>query len=221
MSTEIFEYAPAPESRAIVDIKSEYGLYINGKWVAPHSKKRFASINPATEEVLSRVALADATDIDKAVKAARVAYNKVWAKMAPKERAKYLFRIARLLQERAREFAVLEALDNGKPIRETRDVDVPLSAAHFFYHAGWADKLEYAGYGDNPKPHGVVGQIIPWNFPLLMLAWKVAPALATGNTVVLKPAETTPLTALLFADICEQAELPPGVVNIEIGRAHV
>jgi len=217
MSTEIFEYAPAPESRAIVDIKSEYGLYINGKWVAPHSKKRFASINPATEEVLSRVALADATDIDKAVKAARVAYNKVWAKMAPKERAKYLFRIARLLQERAREFAVLEALDNGKPIRETRDVDVPLSAAHFFYHAGWADKLEYAGYGDNPKAHGVVGQIIPWNFPLLMLAWKVAPALATGNTVVLKPAETTPLTALLFADICEQAELPPGVVNIVTG----
>ncbi len=217
MSTEIFEYAPAPESRAIVDIKSEYGLYINGKWVAPHSKKRFASINPATEEVLSRVALADASDIDKAVKAARVAYNKVWAKMAPKERAKYLFRIARLLQERAREFAVLEALDNGKPIRETRDVDVPLSAAHFFYHAGWADKLEYAGYGDNPKAHGVVGQIIPWNFPLLMLAWKVAPALATGNTVVLKPAETTPLTALLFADICEQAELPPGVVNIVTG----
>ena len=217
MSNEIFEYAPAPESRAIVDIKSEYGLYINGKWVAPHSKKRFASINPATEEVLSRVALADASDIDKAVKAARVAYNKVWAKMAPKERAKYLFRIARLLQERAREFAVLEALDNGKPIRETRDVDVPLSAAHFFYHAGWADKLDYAGYGDNPKPHGVVGQIIPWNFPLLMLAWKVAPALATGNTVVLKPAETTPLTALLFADICEQAELPPGVVNIVTG----
>ena len=217
MSTEIFEYAPAPESRAIVDIKSEYGLYINGKWVAPHSKKRFASINPATEEVLSKVSLADATDIDKAVKAARSAYNKVWAKMAPKERAKYLFRIARLLQERAREFAVLEALDNGKPIRETRDVDVPLSAAHFFYHAGWADKLNYAGYGDNSKPYGVVGQIIPWNFPLLMLAWKVAPALATGNTVVLKPAETTPLTALLFADICEQAELPAGVVNIVTG----
>lgn len=217
MSTEIFEYAPAPESRAIVDIKSEYGLYINGKWVTPHSKKRFASINPATEEVLSKVSLADATDIDKAVKAARSAYNKVWAKMAPKERAKYLFRIARLLQERAREFAVLEALDNGKPIRETRDVDVPLSAAHFFYHAGWADKLNYAGYGDNPKPYGVVGQIIPWNFPLLMLAWKIAPALATGNTVVLKPAETTPLTALLFADICEQAELPAGVVNIVTG----
>lgn len=217
MSTEIFEYAPAPESRAIVDIKSEYGLYINGKWLAPHSKKRFASINPSNEEVLAKVSLADAVDVDKAVKAARSAYNKVWAKMPPKERAKYLFRIARLLQERAREFAVLEALDNGKPIRETRDVDVPLSAAHFFYHAGWADKLEYAGFGANPKPHGVVGQIIPWNFPLLMLAWKVAPALATGNTVVLKPAETTPLTALLFAEICDQAELPAGVVNIVTG----
>jgi aldehyde dehydrogenase (NAD+) len=217
MSTEIFEYAPAPESRAIVNIKSDYGLYINGKWVAPHSKKRFASINPSNEEVLSRVSLADSADIDKAVKAARAAYNKVWAKMPPKERAKYLFRIARLLQERAREFAVLEALDNGKPIRETRDVDVPLAAAHFFYHAGWADKLEYAGFGANPKPHGVVAQIIPWNFPLLMLAWKVAPALATGNTVVLKPAETTPLTALLFAEVCEQAELPAGVVNIITG----
>ena len=217
MSTEIFEYAPAPESRAIVNIKSDYGLYINGKWVAPHSKKRFASINPSNEEVLSKVSLADSVDIDKAVKAARAAYNKVWAKMPPKERAKYLFRIARLLQERAREFAVLEALDNGKPIRETRDVDVPLAAAHFFYHAGWADKLEYAGFGANPKPHGVVAQIIPWNFPLLMLAWKVAPALATGNTVVLKPAETTPLTALLFAEVCEQAELPAGVVNIITG----
>jgi aldehyde dehydrogenase (NAD+) len=217
MSTEIFEYAPAPESRAIVNIKSEYGLYINGKWLAPHSKKRFTSINPSNEEVLAKVSLADAVDVDKAVKAARSAYNKVWAKMPPKERAKYLFRIARLLQERAREFAVLEALDNGKPIRETRDVDVPLSAAHFFYHAGWADKLEYAGFGANPKPHGVVGQIIPWNFPLLMLAWKVAPALATGNTVVLKPAETTPLTALLFAEICDQAELPAGVVNIVTG----
>lgn len=217
MSTEIFEYAPAPESRAIVNIKSEYGLYINGRWLAPHSKKRFTSINPSNEEVLAKVSLADAVDVDKAVKAARSAYNKVWAKMPPKERAKYLFRIARLLQERAREFAVLEALDNGKPIRETRDVDVPLSAAHFFYHAGWADKLEYAGFGANPKPHGVVGQIIPWNFPLLMLAWKVAPALATGNTVVLKPAETTPLTALLFAEICDQAELPAGVVNIVTG----
>lgn len=217
MAPEIFEYAPAPESRAIVNIKSEYGLYINGKWVAPHSKKRFATINPATEELLAKVSQGDAVDIDRAVKAARIAYEKVWSKTKPKERAKYLFRIARLLQERAREFAVLEALDNGKPIRETRDIDIPLAAAHFFYHAGWADKLEYAGFGDNPKPHGVVGQIIPWNFPLLMLSWKVAPALATGNTVVLKPAETTPLTALLFAEILEQAELPDGVVNIVTG----
>ncbi|NDB50093.1 MAG: aldehyde dehydrogenase family protein, partial [Actinobacteria bacterium] len=188
MAADIFEYAPAPESRAIVKLKSEYGLFINGKWVSPQSKKKFASINPATEEVLAKVSQGSQADIDKAVKAARVAYNKVWSKTKPKERAKYLFRIARLLQERAREFAVLESLDNGKPIRETRDVDIPLSAAHFFYHAGWADKLEYSGYGDNPRPYGVVAQIIPWNFPLLMLAWKFAPALATGNTVVLKPA---------------------------------
>jgi aldehyde dehydrogenase (NAD+) len=217
MSADIFEYAPAPESRAIVKLNSEYGLFINGKWVSPQSKKKFYSINPATEEVLAKVSQGNQADVDKAVKAARAAYNKVWSKTKPKERAKYLFRIARLLQERAREFAVLESLDNGKPIRETRDVDVPLSAAHFFYHAGWADKLEYAGYGDNPKPYGVVAQIIPWNFPLLMLAWKVAPALATGNTIVLKPAETTPLTALLFAEICQQAELPAGVVNIVTG----
>ena len=217
MSADIFEYAPAPESRAIVKSNSEYGLFINGKWVSPQSKKKFSSINPATEEVLAKVSQGNQADVDKAVRAARAAYNKVWSKTKPKERAKYLFRIARLLQERAREFAVLESLDNGKPIRETRDVDVPLSAAHFFYHAGWADKLEYAGYGDNPKPYGVVAQIIPWNFPLLMLAWKVAPALATGNTVVLKPAETTPLTALLFAEICQQAELPAGVVNIVTG----
>lgn len=217
MSADIFEYAPAPESRAIVKLNSEYGLFINGKWVSPQSKKKFPSINPATEEVLAKVSQGNQADVDRAVKAARVAYNKVWSKTKPKERAKYLFRIARLLQERAREFAVLESLDNGKPIRETRDVDVPLSAAHFFYHAGWADKLEYAGYGDDPKPYGVVAQIIPWNFPLLMLAWKVAPALATGNTVVLKPAETTPLTALLFAEICQQAELPAGVVNVVTG----
>jgi aldehyde dehydrogenase (NAD+) len=217
MSADIFEYAPAPESRAIVKLNGEYGLFINGKWVSPQSKKKFSSLNPATEEVLAKVSQGNQADVDKAVKAARAAYNKVWSKTKPKERAKYLFRIARLLQERAREFAVLESLDNGKPIRETRDVDVPLSAAHFFYHAGWADKLEYAGYGDNPKPYGVVAQIIPWNFPLLMLAWKVAPALATGNTVVLKPAETTPLTALLFAEICQQAELPAGVVNVVTG----
>jgi aldehyde dehydrogenase (NAD+) len=217
MANEIFEYAPAPESRSIVKIEKEYGHYIAGKFVASHSKKRFATINPATEEVLSKVAHGDATDIDKAVKAARSAFVKSWSKTKPKERAKYLFRIARILQERAREFAVLEALDNGKPIRETRDIDIPLAAAHFFYHAGWADKLEYAGLGQSPKPYGVVGQIIPWNFPLLMLSWKVAPALATGNTVVLKPAETTPLTALLFAQVCEQAGLPAGVVNIVTG----
>ena len=212
-----FEYAPAPESRSIAKIEKDYGLFINGKFQAPHSKKRFETINPATEEVLSKVSFADEVDVDNAVKAARTAYSKVWSKLSGKERAKYLFRIARLLQERAREFAVVESLDNGKPIRETRDVDIPLAAAHFFYHAGWADKLEHAGFGSQPKPHGVVGQVIPWNFPLLMLAWKVAPALATGNTVVLKPAETTPLTALLFAEICQQAELPAGVVNIITG----
>ena len=212
-----FEYAPAPESRSIAKIEKDYGLFINGKFQASHSKKRFETINPATEEVLSKVSFADEVDVDKAVKAARTAYSKVWSKLSGKERAKYLFRIARLLQERAREFAVVESLDNGKPIRETRDVDIPLAAAHFFYHAGWADKLEHAGFGSQPKPHGVVGQVIPWNFPLLMLAWKVAPALATGNTVVLKPAETTPLTALLFAEICQQAELPAGVVNIITG----
>jgi aldehyde dehydrogenase (NAD+) len=212
-----FEYAPAPESRSIATIQKEYGLFINGKFIAPHSKKRFETINPATEDILSKVSFADEVDVDKAVKAARSAYAKVWSKLSGKERAKYLFRIARLLQERSREFAVVESLDNGKPIRETRDVDIPLAAAHFFYHAGWADKLEFAGFGSSPKGHGVVGQVIPWNFPLLMLAWKIAPALATGNTVVLKPAETTPLTALLFAEICQQAELPAGVVNIITG----
>jgi acyl-CoA reductase-like NAD-dependent aldehyde dehydrogenase len=212
-----FEYAPAPESTSIVNIKSEYGLFINGKFVAPKSGKRFATINPATEEVLSKVAYADLADVNLAVNAARSAFTKTWSKMPPVERGKYLFRIARILQERAREFAVLETLDNGKPIRESRDTDIPLAAAHFFYHAGWADKLSHAGMGANPKPIGVAGQIIPWNFPLLMLAWKIAPALATGNTVVLKPAETTPLTALLFAEVCQQAGLPAGVVNIITG----
>jgi aldehyde dehydrogenase (NAD+) len=212
-----FEYAPAPESTAIVDIKSEYGLFINGKFVAPKSGKRFASINPATEEVLAKVAYANLADVNLAVTAARNAFTKVWSKMPAAERGKYLFRIARILQERAREFAVLESLDNGKPIRESRDTDIPLAAAHFFYHAGWADKLDHAGMGNSPKPYGVAGQIIPWNFPMLMLAWKVAPALATGNTVVLKPAETTPLTALLFAEVCQQAGLPAGVVNIVTG----
>ena len=210
-----FEYAPAPESRAIVTIKPNYGNFIGGKFVA--GSKHFPTINPATEEVLSQVALAGKAEVDAAVKAARKAYISTWSKMSGKERGKYLFRIARIMQERAREFAVLETLDNGKPIRESRDIDIPLAAAHFFYHAGWADKLEYAGLGTSPKPLGVAGQIIPWNFPLLMLAWKVAPALATGNTVVLKPAESTPLTALLFAEVCQQAELPAGVVNIITG----
>ena len=212
-----FKYSPAPESTSIVDISAQYGLFINGKFVDAKGSKTFNTINPATEKVLSKIAHAQASDVDKAVAAARTAYTKVWSKMAPQERGKYLFRIARIMQERAREFAVLETMDNGKPIRETRDIDIPLAAAHFFYHAGWADKLKYAGAGDNPRPHGVVGQIIPWNFPLLMLSWKIAPALATGNTVVLKPAETTPLTALLFAEVCQQAGLPAGVVNIVTG----
>ena len=212
-----FEYAPAPESKSIVKIAKEYELFIGGKFTPSRSRQRLSTINPANEEVLSKVALANEKDIDRAVKAARIAFTKTWSKTKPKERAKYLYRIARILQERAREFAVLESLDNGKPIRESRDVDIPLAAAHFFYHAGWADKLEFAGYGDRPKPYGVVGQIIPWNFPLLMLSWKIAPALATGNTVVLKPAESTPLTALLFAEVCQQADLPEGVVNIITG----
>ncbi|HSE72179.1 MAG TPA: aldehyde dehydrogenase family protein [Nocardioidaceae bacterium] len=222
----VFEYAPAPESRSVVDIKSSYGLFINGEFVDPVGGKTFKTISPATEEVLSEVSDASAEDVDLAVKAARRAYTKVWSRMSGRERSKYLFRIARIIQERARELAVLESIDNGKPIKESRDVDVPLVAAYFFYYAGWADKLEYAGFGPNPQPLGVAGQVIPWNFPLLMLAWKIAPALACGNTVVLKPAETTPLTALLFAEICQQADLPPGVVNIvtgagETGRAVV
>ncbi|MFC7495089.1 MULTISPECIES: aldehyde dehydrogenase family protein [unclassified Nocardioides] len=211
-----FEYAPAPESRSIVDIKPSYGLFINGEFVDGHGKS-FKTISPATEEVLAEVAEADESDVDTAVKAARKAYEKVWGPMPGRERAKYLYRIARIIQERSRELAVLESLDNGKPIKESRDVDVPTVAAHFFYYAGWADKLEYAGRGADPQPLGVAGQVIPWNFPLLMLAWKIAPALACGNTVVLKPAETTPLTALLFAEICQQADLPPGVVNIITG----
>ncbi len=218
-----FEYAPAPESRAIVDIKPSYGLFVNGEFVDGHGKS-FKTISPSTEEVLAEIAEADEADVDNAVKAARRAYTRVWGRMPGSERAKYLFRIARIIQERGRELAVLESIDNGKPIKETRDVDIPIVAAHFFYYAGWADKLEYSGYGSTPL--GVAGQVIPWNFPLLMLAWKIAPALACGNTVVLKPAETTPLTALLFAEICQQADLPPGVVNIitgagETGRALV
>jgi aldehyde dehydrogenase (NAD+) len=212
-----FEYAPAPESTSIVDIRSAYGLFINGEFVDPVDGSRFKTVNPATEAVLAEVVEAGEQDVDRAVRAARDAYEHTWRGMPGRDRAKYLYRIARLIQERARELAVLESIDNGKPIRESRDTDVPLAAAHFFYHAGWADKLGYAGAGPDPRPLGVAGQVIPWNFPLLMLAWKIAPALACGNTVVLKPAETTPLTALLFAEICQQADLPPGVVNIVTG----
>ncbi len=213
MMSEMFEYAPAPESRSAVRIEDSYGLFVDGEFVS--AKRTFPTIDPATEEVLAEVAEAGAEEVDLAVAAARTAFERVWGPMSGRERAKYLYRIARIIQERSRELAVLESIDNGKPIRETRDFDLPQAAAHFFYHAGWADKLEYAGYGTTPI--GVAGQIIPWNFPLLMLAWKIAPALACGNTVVLKPAETTPLTALAFADICRQAELPPGVVNIVTG----
>ncbi|MCX3285379.1 aldehyde dehydrogenase family protein [Streptomyces sp. NEAU-H22] len=209
----VFEYAPAPESRAIADIAPSYGLFIDGEFVEAADGKVFKTVSPSTEEVLSEVAQAGSEDVDRAVKAARRAFEK-WSALPGAERAKYLFRIARIIQERSRELAVLETLDNGKPIKETRDADLPLVAAHFFYYAGWADKLDHAGYGANPRPLGVAGQVIPWNFPLLMLAWKIAPALATGNTVVLKPAETTPLSALFFADICRQAGLPKGVVNI-------
>lgn len=211
-----FDYAPAPESTAVVNIKSSYDLFINGEFT-PGGGTPFATINPATEEVLATVSEANQADVNRAVESARRAYEKTWSKLSGADRGKYLFRIARIMQERGRELAVLESLDNGKPIKESRDVDIPIAAAHFFYHAGWADKLEFAGYGNNPQALGVAAQIIPWNFPLLMLAWKVAPALATGNTVVLKPAETTPLTALLFAEICQQADLPPGVVNIITG----
>ncbi|MEU0811195.1 aldehyde dehydrogenase family protein [Streptomyces sp. NPDC005970] len=223
--TNAFEYAPAPESRSVVEIAPSYGLFIDGEFAEAADGKAFKTVSPATEETLSEVAQAGAEDVDRAVKAARKAFGK-WSALPGAERAKYLFRIARIIQERSRELAVLESLDNGKPIRESRDVDLPLVAAHFFYYAGWADKLEYAARGrsplngtsgPNPKPLGVAGQIIPWNFPLLMLAWKIAPALAAGNTVVLKPAETTPLSALFFADVCRQAGLPKGVVNIITG----
>jgi aldehyde dehydrogenase (NAD+) len=210
-----FDYAPAPESRSVVTLRDSYGLFIGGEFAGGSSA--FKTISPATEEVLAEVAHAGPEDVDRAVAAARQAYERIWSVMPGRERGKYLFRIARIIQERSRELAVLETIDNGKPIRESRDVDVPLAAAHFFYHAGWADKLGYAGFGPSPRPLGVVGQVIPWNFPLLMLAWKIAPALACGNTVVLKPAETTPLTALVFAEICQQADLPPGVVNIVTG----
>jgi len=209
-------YAPAPESRSIVELRERYGLFVGGEWVAPKAGEFFTTLSPRDEEPLAEVAQAGPEDVEAAVSAARAAFPK-WSKLAPSERAKYMFRIARILAERAREFAVLESLNGGKPIKESRDVDLPLAAAHFFYYAGWADKLEYAFPNRTPKPLGVAGQIIPWNFPLLMLSWKIAPALAAGNTVVLKPAETTPLTALLFCDVLRQAELPPGVVNIVTG----
>jgi aldehyde dehydrogenase (NAD+) len=212
-----FDYAAAPESREIVHLEKRYGLFVGGEFVEPRSGEFHPSISPATEEPLAEVAYAGPEDVALAVGAAREAYENGWSDIAPSERAKYLFRIARVLQERSREFAVLESLDGGKPIRESRDVDLPLAAAHFFYYAGWADKLEYAFPNRAPRPLGVAGQVIPWNFPLLMLSWKIAPALAAGNTVVLKPAETTPLTALLFCDVLRQAELPPGVVNIITG----
>ena len=211
------EYDPAPESAGIAKLKPQYGLFIDGSFSDAESHEQFATVNPANEESLAMVASASTVDVDRAVTSARRAYDKVWSKTTGAQRSKYLYRIARLIQERSRELAVVETLDNGKPIRESRDVDIPLAAAHFFYYAGWADKLDYAGFGADPRPLGVAGQIIPWNFPLLMAAWKLAPALAAGNTCVLKPAETTPLSALVLAEILEQAELPPGVVNIITG----
>ena len=211
------DYAPAPESRSVVHLHDAYGLFIDGEFVDPVHGEHYASVNPADESPLALVSEGTTADVDLAVRAARRAFTK-WSRMPGAERAKYLYRIARILQERSREFAVLETLDNGKPIKESRDIDIPLAAAWFFHYAGWADKLEYAGFGPNPRPIGVAGQIIPWNFPMLMLAWKLAPALAAGNTVVLKPAQTTPLTALLFAEVCQQADLPAGVVNIVTGH---
>lgn len=220
------DYDKAPESTGIVSLAPHYGLFIGGDFREGLSGKSFETRSPSTEDLLTTVTEAGVDDVDLAVQSARKAYDRVWSRVSGRDRAKYLFRIARIIQERARELAVAESMDNGKPIKETRDVDIPLAAAWFFYYAGWADKTEFAGRGTAPTPYGVVGQIIPWNFPLMMLAWKIAPALAAGNTVVLKPAETTPVTALLFADICQQADLPAGVVNIvtgagETGRAIV
>jgi aldehyde dehydrogenase (NAD+) len=215
-----WSYAPAPESKSAATIKKQYDLFINGEWKKPLSKKYFDTINPATEEKLSEVAEASEADVNLAVRSARNAFEKTWSKMPAKERAKYIFRIARIVQEKARELAIIESLNGGKPIRESRDFDVPTAANHFFYYAGWADKLEYAFPNRQTSPLGVAGQIIPWNFPLLMAAWKIAPALATGNTVVLKPAETTPLTALKLAEIIEESDLPPGVVNIITGAGN-
>ncbi|MFZ2056582.1 MAG: aldehyde dehydrogenase family protein [Acidimicrobiales bacterium] len=217
----VWEYSPAPESRSIVHLQPSYGLFIGGAFVEPVDGNSYRTENPATEEVLAEIAAAGLRDVDRAVEVAGRAQKTLWGPMPGAERAKYLFRIARIIQERSRELAVLESLDNGKPIRESRDVDVPLAAAHFFYYAGWADKLEHAGFGPHPAPIGVAGQVIPWNFPLMMAAWKLAPALAAGNTCVLKPATTTPLTALLLAEIIQQADLPPGVVNVLTGAGSV
>jgi aldehyde dehydrogenase (NAD+) len=214
--TGVFEYAPAPEATDHVRLEKRYGLYLNGEFTAPKSERWFDTINPATEEKLAEVAEAGEADVDAAVRAARAAFR-TWSKLAGAERGKYVYRVARLIQEKARELAIVETMDGGKPIKEARDVDIPLAAAHFFYHAGWADKLPWAFSGRSAAPLGVCGQIIPWNFPLLMAAWKLAPALACGNTVVLKPAETTPLTAMKLAEIFREAELPPGVVNVVTG----
>jgi aldehyde dehydrogenase (NAD+) len=211
-----WDYAPAPES-VPTKIEARYELFVGGQFVAPKSGRYFSSVNPATEEKLAEIAAAGEQDVDLAVQAARRAYDSVWRKMSGRERGKYLYRIARIIQEKARELAVLETMDGGKPIKESRDFDLPMVAAHFFYHAGWADKLQYAFPGKDPQPLGVAGQIIPWNFPLLMAAWKIAPALACGNTVVLKPAETTSITAMHLARIFQEAELPEGVVNIITG----
>ena len=212
-----WSYSPAPESVDHIKIQSRYDLFINGKFTEPSSHNYFDTISPSTEKKIADVADANAADVDKAVRAARTAYDKTWSKMPAAERGKYIYRIARIMQEKTRELAIIESMDGGKPIRESRDVDVPLAAAHFFYYAGWCDKMDYAFPGRTSKPLGVAGQIIPWNFPLLMAAWKIAPALAAGNTVVLKPAETTPLTALKLAEIIQEADLPPGVVNIITG----
>src|SRR5688500_9128963 len=216
-----WEYAPAPESTDVVTIRDSYGLFIGGKDVESSDGARFTTVNPATELPLAEVAKGTAADMDRAVRAARTASKRSWGSLPGRERAKYLFRISRILQERSREFAVLESMDSGKPIKESRDVDVPLAASHFWYYAGWADKLDYAFPGRVARPLGVAAQIIPWNFPLLMLAWKIAPALAAGNTVVLKPASTTPLSAMLFADVVLQADLPPGTVNIVTGPGEI
>jgi len=213
-SGKLWDYSPAPESRDHIRLDEQYNLFINGEFCPSESGKYFNTINPATEEVNAKVAYASQKDVEKAVKSARTSYEKYWSKLTPAERGKYIFRIARLITERAREFAVIESMDGGKPIRESKGIDIPLAAAHFFYYAGWSDKLQFAFHGRKHNPLGVAGQIIPWNFPLLMAAWKIAPALATGNTVVLKPAETTPLTALKLAELIQDADLPPGVVNI-------